>query len=204
MAGLNIPDTLGSKGPTNPDCKALHTSWVIPFAPAPYFMFHVALCGSGSRICTQNGNPGKWTHGLNLWSHGLILTHSHMIPPQATARPGQHLAPCPTYATSPWALLKGLRAAWYQNSGSFWSRFRFGLCRGSVLAGAGPTGSKREIALESNQRHFKLGIVKCGSRQGFLRENDKMPATLLAPVQLQLLFLPPQHLFPCSARAFGF
>ena len=39
--------------------------------PTPY--------GSGSRICTQNGNPGKWKHGLNLWTHGgLILSHSHM------------------------------------------------------------------------------------------------------------------------------
>ena len=36
---------------------------------------------------------------------------------------------CPTLA-----LLNGRLAAWYQNSGSLWSRLRFGLCRGSVLA----------------------------------------------------------------------
>ena len=32
--------------------------------------------GGGSRV---NGNPGKWKHGLNLWSHGLILTPGHSL-----------------------------------------------------------------------------------------------------------------------------
>ena len=38
-----------------------------------------ASYGGGSKICTQNRNPGKWKHGLNLWSHGgSILTHTHI------------------------------------------------------------------------------------------------------------------------------
>lgn len=24
--------------------------------------------------CTRNGNPGKWKHGLNPWSHGGLIS----------------------------------------------------------------------------------------------------------------------------------
>ena len=34
------------------------------------------------KICTQNGNPGKWKHGLNLCCHGgFILTRSQICLP---------------------------------------------------------------------------------------------------------------------------
>ena len=47
------PTTLGHNSPPK---------WGLPQGP---------LCkhGSGCKICTQNGNPGKWKHALNVWSH---------------------------------------------------------------------------------------------------------------------------------------
>ena len=78
MAQINTPhvscDYIGQAQRMQPDLELLLVAGVVLFLP---LLLVVLRVGSGSKNCTQNGNPGKWKHGLNPWSHcDLILTHT--------------------------------------------------------------------------------------------------------------------------------